>query len=138
MEVFVIDRSRTTRIAPTKMRDNPFDTMRELLRGHPVKDGQIVLQCDAEFFTALTGHTSEADFVPAEHSGRTEPGMPGQLPTPVPTFGGAPIIVMDEPYAFRAAPAEPQRITAPVTVEPGPVAPTPSIFEPEPYTTKDA
>lgn len=100
MHIIIVDRARNVRIAPTKAvtgESDPFSVLRNLIRGHPVENGQVVFECDQEFFDALANHPSEADFVPADRSQRQEPVGPNMSLVPVPTFGGAPILVQGEP-----------------------------------------
>lgn len=99
MNIEIIDRSRTVRIAPTKAvtaDSDPFEVMRALAQGHPVENGQIVFQCDAAFFGAVEALLPHADYLAVDESGRIEPGMPGTPNIPVPTYLGIPILVQGE------------------------------------------
>lgn len=52
MNVTVRDNARNVTIAPTKIRGNPFEVLRELKRQVDWTSGQCEYQCDQEFFDA--------------------------------------------------------------------------------------
>lgn len=120
MNITIVDRWRSVRIAPTKaVRDDsdPFEVMRDLAKGHAVQNGQIVFECDAPFLARVTTGLPHDDYLPADKSGRFEPGLPGTPNVPVPTFMGIPIIV--EPSCAPLA-AEPVIKSEPVPPSPEP------------------
>lgn len=136
MNITIVDRSRTVRIAPTKAvtpDSDPFDVMRRLAQGHPVENGQIVFECDLAFMDlcmSAAAKDTSAKIVPAAESNRFELGMPGTQNLPVPTFLGIPIIVRPSNESVPQAAPAPEPV-----IDPRPTEALPTGHTPEPVAT---
>lgn len=92
MMLAITDRWRGVTI-PGLVGDDPFLAMGGLAAGHPIMNGQIVFNCDQEFFAAVERGLPNEHYRPADLSGRFESTVPSMPPVAVPTFMGVPIIV---------------------------------------------
>ena len=86
MDVTIYDPERNVRIAPTKMFDDKFAVLRQLMANQPTHTGRLEFHCDQEFHDALVklakrpNHPHDVLVTMGDHLGRQSyRGVPLQI-----------------------------------------------------------